>query len=156
MKHRRPRKLIPRTINKSRLAVILSPKGINLLNQMAKQTGLSKSQLVEDFARNSQPKTQPEEAIQESKQESVTEAQPSSPNSPETVADTVVKQESDYLAQQLQSQQKLTADLRSQIEALETSTKEKDALIEELKGKIASLQTSATIGEWQLNKWRRS
>ena len=152
MKHRRPRKLIPRTTNKSRLAVILSPKGINLLNQMAKQTGLSKSQLVEDFARNSLPLPQATEA----NQDSATESKPSLPNSPETVADRVVKEESDTLTQQWQSQQQLTADLRSQIEALENSAKEKDALIEELQGKIASLQSSATIGEWQLNKWRRS
>lgn len=156
MKHRRPRKLIPRTTQKSPLAVILTPTGINLLNQMAKRTGLSKSQLVEDFARNSLPQIQPAEATQESKQESATEAQPSLPNSPETVTDRVVTQKSDALAQQLQSQQQLTADLHSQIEALETSAKEKDALIEELQGKIASLQSAATIGEWQLNKWRRS
>ena len=152
MKHRRPRKLIPRTTDKSRLAVILSPKGINLLNQMAKQTGLSKSQLVEDFARNSLPLPQ----ATETNQDSATESKPSLPNSPETVTDRVVKEESDTLTQQWQSQQQLTADLRSQIEALENSVKEKDALIEELQGKIASLQTSATIGEWQLNKWRRS
>ena len=156
MKHTRPRKLIPRTTQKSRLAVILTPKGINLLNQMAKQTGLSKSQLVEDFARNSLPLPQATESIQESNQESLTESKPSLPNSPETITETVVKEESDALSQQLQSQQKLTADLRSQIEALEACAKEKDTLIEELQGKIASLQTSATIGEWQLNKWRRS
>ena len=152
MKHRRPRKLIPRTTNKSRLAVILSPTGINLLNQIAKKTGLSKSQLVEDFARNSLTLPQAKEA----NQDSATESKPSLPNSPETVTDRVVKEESDTLTQQWQSQQQLTADLRSQIEALENSVKEKDALIEELQGKIASLQTSATIGEWQLNKWRRS
>ena len=156
MKSRRPRKPIPRTTKQSRLAVILTPKGINLLNQMAKQTGLSKSQLVENFARNSLSQTQPTEAIQEFNQESLTEAQPSSPNFPETITETVFTDKSDYLAQQLQSQQKLTADLHSQIETLETAAKEKDALIEELQGKIASLQSAATIGEWQLNKWRRS